>query len=237
MSHDPELLAAELMSGELPRRQRRRLERHLLDCEDCWREVALARRGREVAEELRLVSPPAVRDRIRAIVDVEPLRHLGGFRRFADLIGAPRRPRWALAAALLSAAILVGVQVNHDTPPGQIAGLARMYQHQPLAGDPSREPPPVSGAAGYTWSQARRLVLAGQPVIVHEYVSAHGGRILLARATVEFPRPGNAQNLASGDWIADVQHVRMYCTNRPQPTIVLGTDPDAVAAVAASATG
>jgi len=51
-----------------------------------------------------------------------------------------------------------------------------------------------------------------------------------------FPRDSHVQDLPSGDWIADVQHVRMYCTNRPRPTIVLGTDPSAVSAVAAAAT-
>ena len=46
MRHDPERLAAEFLSGELGRARRLLVERHLLDCEECWAEVAAARRGR-----------------------------------------------------------------------------------------------------------------------------------------------------------------------------------------------
>lgn len=66
--HDPERNAAEYVSGELSTRARRWFERHLLDCDDCWREVVLGRFGRRVAEDERDVVPVGLRDRVRAAV-------------------------------------------------------------------------------------------------------------------------------------------------------------------------
>ena len=66
--HDPERNAAEYVSGELSRRTTRWFESHLLNCEDCWREVLLGRMGRRIAEEAREQAPAGLRDRVRAAV-------------------------------------------------------------------------------------------------------------------------------------------------------------------------
>jgi anti-sigma factor RsiW len=66
--HDAEQNAAEYVSGELSRRTRRWFERHLLDCDDCWREVLLGRFGRRAAEDARESVPVGLRDRVRAAV-------------------------------------------------------------------------------------------------------------------------------------------------------------------------
>jgi anti-sigma factor RsiW len=66
--HDPERNSSEYVSGELTGRARRWFERHLLDCDDCWREVLLGRFGRRVAEDLREPVPVGLRDRVRAAV-------------------------------------------------------------------------------------------------------------------------------------------------------------------------
>lgn len=68
--HDPERHAAEYVSGELPRRAIRWFETHLLDCEDCWREVLLGRIGRAAAEDVREPVPVGLRDRVRANVQL-----------------------------------------------------------------------------------------------------------------------------------------------------------------------
>jgi hypothetical protein len=68
--HDPERNAAEYVSGELGRAAVRWLEAHLLDCEDCWREVLLGRVGRAVAEDAREAVPVGLRDRVRAAVQL-----------------------------------------------------------------------------------------------------------------------------------------------------------------------
>jgi anti-sigma factor RsiW len=66
--HDPERNAAEYVSGELRRRARRWFEAHLLDCEDCWREVLLGRAGRRVAESARELAPAELREDVRTAV-------------------------------------------------------------------------------------------------------------------------------------------------------------------------
>jgi Putative zinc-finger len=66
--HDPERNSAEYVSGELSARARRWFERHLLDCDDCWREVLLGRFGRRAAEDARQPVPVGLRDRVRAVV-------------------------------------------------------------------------------------------------------------------------------------------------------------------------
>ena len=71
--HDPERNAAEYVSGELPRRTRRWFESHLLDCEDCWREVLLGRLGRRLGADIRETAPTGLRDRVRASVEVEAM--------------------------------------------------------------------------------------------------------------------------------------------------------------------
>jgi hypothetical protein len=66
--HDPERNAAAYVSGELSRRARRWLERHILVCDDCWREVLLGRFGRRAAEDAREAVPVGLRDRVRSAV-------------------------------------------------------------------------------------------------------------------------------------------------------------------------
>jgi hypothetical protein len=78
LPHDPERNAAEYVSGELPWRARRWFESHLLHCEDCWREVLLGRLGRRVAEEAREQVPAALRDRVRATVQLMGEAGAGG---------------------------------------------------------------------------------------------------------------------------------------------------------------
>jgi hypothetical protein len=68
--HDPERNAAEYVSGELTARARRWFERHVLDCDDCWREVLLGRFGKRVAEDAREPVPPGLRDRVRAAISL-----------------------------------------------------------------------------------------------------------------------------------------------------------------------
>lgn len=68
--HDPERNAAEYVSGELSQSAVRWFETHLLNCEDCWREVLLGRIGRSVAEDAHEIVPLGLRDRVRATVQL-----------------------------------------------------------------------------------------------------------------------------------------------------------------------
>jgi anti-sigma factor RsiW len=246
-------VAAEFLSGELAGPRRRLVERHLLDCEECWAEVAQARRGRQAAEALRLVTPPQVRDRIRAVVDLDsPVPRSGraswtGIPALWRVLARPdvswlRRP--ALAAAVLAvcaAAVAAAVLLTRPGPgptgrqPAVVAALVQAYRQDRPAGDPAAAAPPARQANGFVWTQARRIILGGQPIIVHEYRRADGARILLARAQAEFPRATGAQTLPGGEWLADIDGIRIYCTARPGPTLVLGVDSNAVAELAHAA--
>jgi anti-sigma factor RsiW len=249
--HDPERLAAEFLSGELGRARRRLVERHLLDCDACWAEVAQARRGRQTAEALRDVAPPGVRDRIRAVVDldsptpppgrpartaVRPLwRVLAGsevaWRRRAALVAGLLA---VCAGAVATAVLLTSSKANPaGRQPALVAALVQAYRDNQPGGEPAADQrPPTERADGYVWIQARRTTLAGQPMIVHQYLRADGARILLARAQTDFPHPGGVRLLPDGGWLADIDGVRLYCTSRAGPTLVLGEDPTAVAALA-----
>ncbi len=72
--HDPEMNASMYLAGELPRRVVRWFEHHLLECEGCWREVWLARRGRVIAEHARELAPASVREAVRGAVQLSPPR-------------------------------------------------------------------------------------------------------------------------------------------------------------------
>jgi len=68
--HDPEVNASLYVSSELPRRLIRWFEQHLLECDDCWQEVWLARRGRFLAEHARELAPAGLRDAVRGEVQI-----------------------------------------------------------------------------------------------------------------------------------------------------------------------
>src|SRR2546426_6077401 len=91
-NHDPETAAAHYLSGNPRARARRRFEEHLLECEECWAEVVLAREGRRLAESARELAPPGLRENVRAAVSLA-----------ASAAPAPRRPQLAaMVVALLT---------------------------------------------------------------------------------------------------------------------------------------
>ena len=93
MRHDPERNAAAYLGGLLSTRKRRKFESHIVECEDCWREVDSGRKGRSVAESGRELAPQALRERVRAAVE--------------SVTPRPKR-RWAFGAAALATAVVVG---------------------------------------------------------------------------------------------------------------------------------
>ena len=66
--HDSETAAASHLGGALRPRATRAFERHLLGCEQCWREVDAGRAGRRLAESARQVAPPELREQLRAVI-------------------------------------------------------------------------------------------------------------------------------------------------------------------------
>jgi anti-sigma factor RsiW len=91
MPHDPEINASKYVSGELSRRMRRWFEAHLLECDDCWREVWVARLGRRVAEHAREAAPARLRENVRAMVHLSSaeMKPTGWWRRLRSRLRHP----------------------------------------------------------------------------------------------------------------------------------------------------
>ncbi len=143
MNHYPEQLASAYLAVMRPR-ARRRFEMHLLNCESCWQEVSLARRGRDLAESSREVAPGGLRDDIRAAVADAAARKTAA---------GPRvhRPA-ALAAAVVILALAGAAALGrpwHDppagrgpAPPATLAAVVASYRTNRLPGTsvPARQP-------------------------------------------------------------------------------------------------
>jgi predicted anti-sigma-YlaC factor YlaD len=217
MGHDPQRAAAAYLGGELGRRQRERLEAHLLECEDCWREVQAARGGRALAESAREVAPQHLCDRVRATIDATP----AGRRRWAV--------RWApLAAAVTLAAVVAGgllLVERQAAQPAPIAAAVASYQTRTPAWSGPAHPPPVQQVGDLRWRGSGRGTLAGLPVVAHTYQDTAGHRIVLLQADRSFPTARGAHHPAGSDtWVSEVDGVVLFCTDRPTPSLVVGQD-------------
>ena len=232
MAHDPAALAANYLGGELGRRQRERYERHLLECEDCWREVQAARRGRELAESLRQLAPQRLRERIRATVEAAP-DNGGRRRRWSD---APRR-RSGRGQVLAAAATLVTLLAlaaggllgwPHPAPtaaqPAAIAAAVASYQ----AGDrwaPTAARPPARRLGDLELRRSGQGTLGGLPVTAYVYQDQAGHRVTLLRASRSFPTATGARHEPTAAmWLAEVDNVLLLCADRPWPALLVGQD-------------
>jgi hypothetical protein len=217
MGHDPQRAAAAYLGGELGRRQRERFQAHLLECEDCWREVQAARRGRALAESVREVAPHDLRDRVRATIEATP----AGRRRWAV--------RWAglAAAATLAALVAGGLLVAERQPaqPAPIAAAVASYQTGAWAWSGRAGPPPVRQLGELRWHGSGRSTLGGMPVVAHTYQDAAGHRVVLLQADRSFPTAVGAHHPAGSDaWVTEVDGVVLFCADRPTPSLVVGQD-------------
>lgn len=230
MAHDPAELAANYLGGELPRRQRDRYQRHLLECEDCWREVQAARRGQALAESLREVAPQRLRERVRATVEATPAS--GGRRRrwSASPTRLSGRGR-VLAAGLAVVALLAlaaGGLLGRPHPahpaaqPTAIAAAVASYQ----AGDrwaPTAAPPPARRLGDLRLRRSGQGTLGGLPVTAFVYQDQVGHRVTLLRASRSFPTAAGARHQPSAAvWLAEVDRVVLFCADRPWPALLVG---------------
>ncbi|MFN2507023.1 MAG: anti-sigma factor [Acidimicrobiales bacterium] len=200
MAHDDSRLVAYL-AGELAPVEAEAFETHLVACDGCWSAVSGDRRGRALAESLRELAPPVLRDRIRMAVEATP--------------PAPRRP-WrfrnrgvAAAVALLAiglAAAGVGVIGRGPTDPETVAAVVR------AAHDPA--PPPTVRSAGRTLSLVRDS-LDGRPVTV-------------AVSDGPFPMPAAARLLGEGPgspWATQRGPMTVVCLSEGQNLLVVAELP------------
>jgi hypothetical protein len=216
MRHEPERMAAAYLAGELGRRQRERFEVHILDCDECWQEVGLGRRGRALGESLREVAPQRLRERVRVTVAATPPP-----RRRAHLPGL-----LAATAAVLVAVVAGGLLVaQRPTQPPAIAAAVAGYRAGGSAWTDGAAPPPARRLGDLAWQASGRGEVAGLPVLAHSYRDAAGHRVVLLRADRRFPEAAGARLMPGGaTWIAEVDGVVVFCADRPAPSLVVGQD-------------
>jgi len=216
MRHDPEGMAAAYLGGELRRRQRERYEAHILECDDCWREVGLGRRGRTLAESMRDLAPQRLRERVRATVEATPQAQ----RR------ARRRSVLAAAAAVLAAVVAGGLLLaQRPAQPPVIAAAVASYRTGVPAWTGIAEPPPTRRLGDLQWHASGRGEMAGLPIVAHSYQDAAGHRVVLLRSDSLFPEAAGARPMPDGaTWIAEVDGVVLFCADRPAPSLVVGQD-------------
>lgn len=227
MRHDPERAAATYLAGELDRRGRTRFERHLLDCEDCWRETNTARTGRMLAESLRETAPASLRERIRAVATLPAAPQ-------------PRRtsPLWwpyTLVAAAVAVLVLIVVLVP-DAPQPQPVALteaANLYRTGAPQQDLPDEQPPVRQIDDYQWHGSAHGELGGLPATIHTYTAPSGARLLVITSPERFPRAVDAHEIAPApSWTAEVDGTVMLCVDQPGISwlAIAATDSDALTA-------
>src|SRR5919197_4766540 len=151
--HEPERNAALYVQGEMPERDRRRFESHLLGCEEGWTEVQLARAGRALVERGRELSPPRLREDVRAAIAMsEP----PGRRRARILVPVVA----VLVAGLVASGLLVADVLHRTQQPRPIeAALASFRSERTPASGPATHAPPDLSAVGLRLESSGRSSL------------------------------------------------------------------------------
>lgn len=224
MTHDPEKAAAAYLSGSMSRRHRKGFEEHILECEDCWSEVEIGRRGRSLAEEGRELAPQRLRERVRMSVEAMP----------------PRKRRWR-GVALGSAAVTIALatlvttiewQLQRPDQPTEIALLVADFESDSSLKTPA--PTRLPRRLGdLQLSRSRVGRVHGMEVTAHEYVDPAGHEVVVYQADRTFPVAAGAKHAANGEtWTAEVDGAVLLCADHPIPSLVVGDDSKEVALAA-----
>lgn len=243
MGHDPEALAAAYLT-DMPAQARARHDQHLLTCEVCWREVSLARRGRELAESAHQAAPAGLREHLRASVAAAAADPAAG-QRAPDLLLAGRpRPRLILTVVATGLAVAVAASVwqpwrptSEQTPAAAIATTAALdaalasFRDGRLPGTavPS-EPAPDLTALGL------RLVAAGTgrqdqaEVTMYAYRATSGSRLAVYRSTRPFPETDQSREIPGTEtaWSLQSDDITVLCGPDTHTMLLLSNDPATV---------
>jgi hypothetical protein len=235
MSHDPEQLAAAYMDG-LPDFERDRFDDHLVNCEACWREVTLARKGRELAERARELAPPGIRDDIRAAITAAAAEQQ---RRPA----VPRPRRLNLLIAAVTAVIVVSgglIWRPWQSPPAATASASTMdsavanFRDERLPGTlvPAQDAPDLGGL-GLQLVGAAAGDVEGTDVSVFAYRTESGERLDVYRSAQPIPEADQARELngEEGAWRTDVDGITVICGPASHTMLLIGSDPGLVGQV------
>lgn len=225
MKHDSEKGAATYLSGEMSRRLRKAFERHILECEDCWSEVDIARRGRSLAEEGRDLVPQPLRERVRTAVAAT----------------TPPRKRWGLRPLAISGVVAVAITASlvtlqsppqEQNQPEEIAVLVADFKKEVSVGEAApRQLPERLGDLRLRESKVGRV--QGVAVTAHSYVDPAGHEVVVYQAAEAFPVAHGAEHAPGGEtWTARVNGAVLYCADHPLPSLVVGDDEKEVALAA-----
>jgi anti-sigma factor RsiW len=216
--HDPERAAAEYVSGDLRRRARLRFERHILECEDCWREVRVGRAGRRFAETGRELAPSSLRDAVRAAVALSG-EGMHGRRR--------RVPLLVLVLGLVAAITGGALVLSAERQPGPIAEAVSAYRAgTPLLPEPPTVPAPDLSSEGFELAASGGADLDGLESEAFVYRGRRGERLYLFLSRSAFPvaRDATANAGTAHGWVATDDGVAMVCADDPVSHLLLGDD-------------
>jgi anti-sigma factor RsiW len=220
VTHDEVALAA-YVSGELNADETERVERHLVDCDQCWASIHEDALGRAAAESLRELAPVGLRDRIRFAMEGEKGPAPRKARRLYSRVAV------VLVVLLTAGAVSAGVSqvVGHRAPsdPPAVAAVVRLAEAGAHLGTAPAGPVAIHG--GHIW--VSRINDGGIPVLV-------------ARSDQPFPAPAGATPMVTwaSPWIASRGPLSLVCVNRPHPVLLAARMPaDRLASIATQLAG
>ncbi|MGH2685772.1 MAG: zf-HC2 domain-containing protein [Actinomycetota bacterium] len=211
--HDPETSAASYLAGVTSRRARRRFEAHILECEDCWREVRLGTSGRRVAESGRELAPQPLRERVRAAVSIASGPRIPWRRRLGLT---------ALVALAISAATVAGFQLVGPEQPAVIQTLIGHFNGRAPGGEPATPTLPER-LGDLELVAAERVPVDGKPIDAHRYRDPAGHEVVVYRGSLTFPMAVGARREGTV-WEADAEGTILFCAEHPAPSLLAGDD-------------
>jgi hypothetical protein len=221
--HDPERDAALYVQGEMAERSRRRFESHLMGCEECWMEVQQARAGRALAERGRELSPPGLREDVRAAV---AMSELPGPRRARILV-----PVVAVVVVGLVVSGLVIADALHGAgqPRPIAAALASFRSDRAPASAPALHAPPDLSNAGLHLQGSGRSSLGGMLVDAYWFTNGRT-KVVLFLSSERFPEAAGAQERTGAvhGWRAVDAGVHLVCADSPVSYLLMSRDPSLV---------
>lgn len=209
------------VQGEMPEHARRRFESHLVQCEQCWNEVQQARAGRVLAERGRELTPPGLREDVRAAV---ALSEAPGRRRVRILVPVVA----AVLAGLVASGLVVSSLFGGGGPvqPKRIAAaLASFRSDQSPPSAPTLHAPPDLSAAGLQLLSSGRSSLGDMPVDVFWFTNGTT-KVVLFLGSERFPEAVGAQERAGvvHGWRATDGRVHLVCADSPTSYLLMSRD-------------
>lgn len=213
MTHPRESQLLAFLEGDLSPAEAAVIDSHLLACESCWQAVTQDRRGRQVAESVRVMPSPDLRDRVRLAVELST----NGPESTRPTPSG--RPHWRKRVA--TGGVIVGLAAVSGTLWGTLSGsspsaVAAVVQTARTL-DTSA---PLNG-------RQLRSPHAAQPLRLEEY-EFRNSLVVVAVSPKQFPMPKGAVAVAGNSvmtWTATEDGVNLYCINGDEPTLFAGSLP------------